>query len=128
MVHCTAPSLISCSATLLIVFKRTGGRAWLKPWGFTGLTQPQKARRRRKEKVAAANRAVLDEAEASHWAHINATGQVPHWGLSNEQVRQSKLDTKRRWLLWKATAAKYLPDIAYLQNLVQRETARGARS
>lgn len=124
MVHCSTPALISSSAQLLIVFKRTGGRAWLKPWGYTGLTQPQKSRRRRKEKRAAANRAVLYEAEASHWDHLKATGQIPHWGVSNETIRQAKLDTKRRWLLWRATSAKYLPDLVYLQDLIKREASR----
>ena len=128
MVHCSTPSLISSSTKLLIVFKRTGGRAWLKPWGYTGLTQTQKTRRRRKENRAAANRAVLREAEASHWEHLYATGQLPHWGVSNEQVRQGKLDSKRRWLLWRATAAKYMPDLVFLHELVKKESSRVVRS
>jgi hypothetical protein len=126
MVHCSTPSLISSSAYLLIVFKRTGGRQWLKPWGFTGLSQHQKARKRRQKRRADANRAVLSEAETSHWEHITETGQLPHWGVSNEQIRQAKLDTKRRWLLWRATESKYLPGIAYLQQIIDREATRFA--
>ena len=116
--------MVSATNIALIVFKRTGGRAWLKPWGFKGETQTQKANRRKELVRFAANRHALKEAETAHWAHLQATGQLPHWGESIEKVRQRKLDARRKASLWKATQQLYLPRIAAIQQAIAAEASR----
>ena len=113
--------MVSASSVALIVFKRTGGRAWLKPWGFTGLTQTQKANRRHSAARFAANREALREAEASHWQHLESTDTLPHWGESHERVRQRKLDARRKDLLWKAATERYYPRLQALQAAIAAE-------
>ena len=116
--------MVSATSVALIVFKRTGGRAWLKPWGFTGHTQTQKANRRQILVRFAANRDALKQSEQAHWGHLEATGQLPHWGESTERVRQRKLDSRRKASLWKATQQLYLPRIAAIQQAIAAEVAR----
>ena len=116
--------MVSATNLALIVFKRTGGRAWLKPWGFKGETQTQKANRRKELVRFASNRYALKEAELSHWAHLEATSQLPHWGESAEKVRQRKLDATRKASLWKATQHLYLPRIIAIQQAIAAESAR----
>jgi hypothetical protein len=118
--------MVRCSTPLLIVFKRTGGRAWLKKWGFKGLSREQKANRRKSEIKLLFNRLALEYADQSHWAYLEETGQKPHWGESKEVVRQRKLDDQRRWELWRATREKYLPDLEQLIASINLETKRPA--
>lgn len=116
--------MVRCSTPLLIVFKRTGGRQWLKPWGHTGLSKHQKTRQRRRHRRSAENRAVLSFAEQSHWQHLRETDQKPHWGESAEIVRQRKLQSDHRWRLWKATRERYLPSLSVLQQAITQESQR----
>lgn len=116
--------MVRCSSPLLIVFKRTGGRQWLKPWGHPGLTKHQKARKRRRDRRSAENRAALTVAEQSHWQYLRETGQTPHWGESAEIVRQRKLQADQRWRYWKATRDKYLPSLSSLHQAILQESSR----
>ena len=116
--------MVSVSSTLLIVFKRTGGRAWLKPWGFTGLTQTRKSNRRKQAARFAANREALSQLEAAHWAALEAAGETPHWGEGKEVVRQRKLDASRKWALWQATQQRYFPQLELLHSSIVSESAR----
>lgn len=116
--------MVCASSPLLIVFKRTGGRAWLKPWGFKGHTQTQKSTRRHQQKRLASNADALREAETAHWAHLEATGTLPHWGESVEQVRQRKLSADRKWTLWQAASKRYLPQLQSLHDSILQETRR----
>lgn len=47
-----------------VVFKRTGGRLWNKPWGLPKVTQTRKANRRRANNLIRQNQDVLKEAAA----------------------------------------------------------------
>lgn len=116
--------MVSASAAALIVFKRTGGRAWLKPWGFTGLTQTQKATRRHQEVRFASNRDALRQAENSHWQQLEASGELPHWGESHEKVRQRKLSSHRKDLLWRAAGERYFPKLRALQADIEQEARK----
>jgi hypothetical protein len=116
--------MVSATHVALIVFKRTGGRAWLKPWGFTGFNQTQKATRRKQNARFARNRDALRQAEDAHWQHLEATSTLPHWGESHERVRQRKLDSRRKNLLWKAARDRYLPRINALFDAIQQESSR----
>jgi hypothetical protein len=112
------------SSALLIVFKRTGGRAWLKPWGFKGLTQTQKANRRKRGKAIANNREVLTLASNAQWSALRAAGELPHWGEGAEVIRQRKLNADRKWRLWRAVSARYMPTLQSIENQIIRETNR----
>ena len=116
--------MVSASSTLLIVFKRTGGRAWLKPWGFKGLTQTQKANRRKQDRRLAANRSALKDLENVHWAALHSAGELPHWGESKETIRQRKLDARRKALLWQAAQQRYFPQLERLQSSIIAECDR----
>jgi hypothetical protein len=116
--------MVSASSLLLIVFKRTGGRAWLKPWGFTGHTQTQKATRRKQNRRFVANRDALRQATEAHWESLAASGSLPSWGESRETVRQRKLDARRKWYLWQATQARYFPLLETLHASIERESKR----
>lgn len=116
--------MVCPSNPLLIVFKRTGGKLWLKPWGFTGLTQTRKENRKTARAVEATNRQVLFDANRSHWDHLAAAGALPHWGESAEKTRLRKLAANRKWALWKAVSGAHLPHLVNLHNNIVSESSR----
>jgi hypothetical protein len=116
--------MVSSSNVLLIVFKRTGGRAWLKPWGFKGLTKTQKRNRRQQRHNLACNADTLRTAKNAHLEQLEVEGRLPHWGESKEQVRQRKLDAHRKWVLWQAVQQKYLAPLQALHESILKEANR----
>lgn len=115
--------MVSPSSPLLIVLKRTGGKAWLKPWGYTGLTQTQKANKRQRLRLHAKNRDTLRAAEQRQWNILENAGQLPHWGESAEVARRRKLAADRRWSLWKAVCKQHVPSLEALRSAIATETA-----
>ena len=118
--------MVCVSNSLFIVFKRTGGRAWLKPWGFTGLTQTQKANHGKQREVETSNRNVLRIAEASHWDLLDSLGAAPPWGESIEKTRLRKLGANQKLKLWNSVASQIIPSILRLQQHIVEEAGAGS--
>jgi hypothetical protein len=116
--------MVSASNALLIVFKRTGGRAWLKPWGFKGLEQTQKRNRRKDRHRLVCNADTLRIAEKAHWDRLDAEGALPHWGESKERVRQRKLRAHRKWELWLGVQEKLFPPLKAMHESILEEARR----
>ncbi|PRW58524.1 MRPL31-mitochondrial ribosomal large subunit [Chlorella sorokiniana] len=71
----SAGLLFRACQVLETVKKSTGGRAWQKPWGFSGFTKTQTRNRQKQIKQEQDVMAALRQAEAGEGAAAAAAGK-----------------------------------------------------